>query len=95
MEPGSSSRISKAVDDALERSVPKSKFSNPGLSVRNGPITGGDAMDEDAPLTNGVAKRKSRSSISKVNYKDDSDGSDDEAPLVGPFSTQHINRQVS
>lgn len=39
-------------------------------------------MDVDVPV-NGTAKRKSRSSISsKVNYKDASEDSDDDAPLV-------------
>lgn len=76
------SRISKAEDKAVDRSVPKPKVARPGLSIRHGPITDGDAMDDDEPLVNGSAKRKARSSISKINYRDESEDSDD-APVVG------------
>ena len=49
-----------------------------GISVRNGPVNG-DAMDvDDTP--NGTIKRKSRTSISKPVYKDESDS--DGEPLV-------------
>jgi DNA topoisomerase-1 len=42
------------------------------LSVRNGPI---DDDDDDAPLVNGNGKRKSRSSVSNINYHEsDSEG---------------------
>ncbi|PHH63011.1 hypothetical protein CDD81_6342 [Ophiocordyceps australis] len=46
-----------------------------GLSVRNGPLRGG-RMNVDLPPTNGSNKRKSRSSVSKINYRDasESDG---------------------
>lgn len=39
-------------------------------------------MDIDSPPVNGAAKRKSRSSITQVSYKDESDDSDDGQPLV-------------
>jgi len=78
----SAARISKADDRAMDRVASKAKPAPPGLSVRHGPVNG-DAMHLDNG-TNGAAKRKSRSSISKgVSYKDDSD-SDDAAPLVRP-----------
>ena len=80
MDLGSAAKVSKAEDDYLDRTVPKARVSMPGLSVRNGPITGGDDMDLDSHA-NGSTKRKSRSSISKINYKDDSEDSDG-APLV-------------
>ena len=52
--------------------------SDVGISVRNGPVNG-DAMDvDDTP--NGTIKRKSRTSISKPVYKDESDS--DGEPLV-------------
>lgn len=44
------------------------------VSVRNGPV------DTDSPRLNGNAKRKSRSSITNVSYKDASDS--DDGPLV-------------
>jgi hypothetical protein len=75
----SPSKISRAEDDALDQPVPKQAAKMAGLSVRNGPLE--DAMDIDEPATNGASKRKSRTSISKVNYKDD-ESSDDAAPLV-------------
>lgn len=53
-----------------------------GVSIRNGPVIE-DEMDIDAPATNGNAKRKARSSISKaVTYKDDSEEDSDAVPLV-------------
>jgi predicted phage tail protein len=39
-------------------------------------------MDIDGPHTNGLAKRKSRSSVVEVSYKDESDDSEDTQPLV-------------
>ncbi|OLN87902.1 DNA topoisomerase 1 [Colletotrichum chlorophyti] len=74
----SASRISKADDIAMDRNASKVRAAPPGLSVRNGPIDD-DAMDIDGPSTNG--KRKSRSSLPKVNYRDESE-SDDDAPLA-------------
>ncbi len=54
-----------------------------GHFVRNGPVNG-DHMDvEDLP--NGASKRKSRTSISKPSYKDESDS--DAEPLVCLFSS--------
>ncbi|KFA67403.1 hypothetical protein S40285_00259 [Stachybotrys chlorohalonatus IBT 40285] len=73
------SKISAADDRALDRTGPNGNTSLAGLSVRNGPVD--DGMDIDAPATNGAAKRKSRSSLPKVSYKDESD-SDDGRPLA-------------
>lgn len=63
----------------MDRSVSKKDADLAGLSVRNGPVE--DEMDVDAPTVNGANKRKSRTSITKINYKDGSE-SDDGAPLV-------------
>ncbi|KAH6690431.1 DNA topoisomerase [Plectosphaerella plurivora] len=71
----SAARISAAEDKAME---PKGKPAPAGLSIRNGPVDE-DAMDIDSSHTNG--KRKSRSSIVSVSYKDES-GSDDDKPLA-------------
>jgi hypothetical protein len=76
----SAAKISQADDRALDKAASKARPAPPGLSIRHGPV-GDDAMDIET-TANGLAKRKSRSSIGKaVNYKDDSD-SDDGAPLV-------------
>jgi DNA topoisomerase-1 len=75
----SSSKISRAEDIALDKSVPKKASGMAGLSIRNGPVENGD-MDLDSPSTNG-SKRKSRVSITQVDYKDESES--DGEPLVG------------
>jgi hypothetical protein len=62
--------------------VPSKPTGLAGLSVRNGPVKEYD-MDVDSPTTNGN-KRKSRTSLSKPSYKDESDSDGDE-PLVGDF----------
>jgi len=50
------------------------------VSIRNGPVKDGDAMDVDSPSVNGH-KRKSRASLNtKPTYKDDSDS--DDQPMV-------------
>ncbi|KAK8930407.1 hypothetical protein H634G_01067 [Metarhizium anisopliae BRIP 53293] len=72
----SSAKVSRAEDEALDRSQPRKSSGMAGIVVRNGPVD--DAMDLDAP--NGVNKRKSRSSISKVSYRDESDS--DGEPLA-------------
>lgn len=56
----------------------KAKAVNVGLSVRNGPVRE-KALEVDNPTTSG--KRKSRSSLPKASYKEESDESDS-APLV-------------
>lgn len=63
----------------MDQPVPEEAAKMAGLSVRNGPLV--DTMDVDEPSTNGFSKRKSRNSITKVNYKDN-ESSDDGAPLV-------------
>lgn len=70
----SASTISPSVDKALDRSVPKKGSGLEGIS--NGPVP--TAMDVDSP--NHAAGKRSRNSISKVQYKEDSDS--DGAPLV-------------
>ncbi|KAF6841387.1 topoisomerase i [Colletotrichum plurivorum] len=75
----SASRISKADDEAMDRTASKARPAPPGLSVRHGPVDD-DAMDVDGPSMNG-SKRKSRSSLPKVNYKDESE-SDDDVPMA-------------
>ncbi len=73
----------------MDRSASKARPGPPGISIRNGPVKDGDAMDIDSQ-PNGTAKRKSRSSIGQaVNYKDDSDR-DGDAPLVGFFSRVEV-----
>ncbi|KAF4998140.1 hypothetical protein FDECE_11875 [Fusarium decemcellulare] len=74
-------KISHAEDDAMDRSVPDSGSKTAGLSIRNGPILD-DSMDIDGPATNGATKRKSRNSITKVNYKDNDSDSDDDVPMA-------------
>lgn len=68
----------------MDRAFPDKHTGLAGLSVRNGPVRD-VKMDIDAPNTNGANKRKSRNSLSHVNYKDNS-GSDDDAPMVGDTS---------
>jgi DNA topoisomerase-1 len=63
----------------MDQPVPEEAAKMAGLSVRNGPLV--DTMDVDEPTTNGLSKRKSRNSITKVNYKDN-ESSDDGTPLV-------------
>ncbi|KAM0520033.1 hypothetical protein ACHAPE_003306 [Trichoderma viride] len=74
----SSSKISRAEDIALDKSMSKPS-GMAGLSIRNGPVENG-SMDLGSPSTNG-SKRKSRDSITKVDYKDESES--DGEPLVG------------
>lgn len=75
----SSAKISRAEDAAMDQPVPEEAAKMAGLSVRNGPLV--DTMDVDEPTTNGLSKRKSRNSITKVNYKDN-ESSDDGTPLA-------------
>ncbi|KAH6897124.1 hypothetical protein B0T10DRAFT_476027 [Thelonectria olida] len=67
----SASKISHASDRASGRASLK--------NGRNRPVD--DDMDIDAPTSNGANKRKSRTSITQISYKDGSD-SDDGAPLA-------------
>jgi DNA topoisomerase-1 len=64
----------------MAQPVPEEAAKMAGLSVRNGPLED-TSMDIDEPATNGTTKRKSRNSITKVNYKDD-ESSDEGAPMV-------------
>ncbi|KAH8880689.1 hypothetical protein GQ53DRAFT_669257 [Thozetella sp. PMI_491] len=56
-----------------------------GLSVRNGPVNGDKMKVDDLP--NGSGKRKSRTSLSKPSYKDDSDS--DAEPLAKRQKSKH------
>ncbi|KAG5942617.1 hypothetical protein E4U53_007210, partial [Claviceps sorghi] len=64
--------LSRADDRALDKAQSKRTSGMAGMTVSSGPVD--DSMDLDTP--NG-SKRKSRSSISRVSYKDASE-SDDE-----------------
>lgn len=68
----------RAQDEAMDRGTPKGRTGLASLSQRNGPVP--NAMDTDKPAANGSKKRKSRASVSKVNYNDDSDS--DGEPLA-------------
>nr|UWK20494.1 topoisomerase [Trichoderma balearicum] len=87
----SSSKISRAEDIALDKSVPKKGSGMAGLSIRNGPVENG-GMDLDSPSTNG-AKRKSRVSITKVDYKDESES--DGEPLAKRQRSKKIQESDS
>ncbi|RGP81574.1 DNA topoisomerase i [Fusarium longipes] len=76
----SAAKISRAEDEAMAQPVPKQAAKMAGLSVRNGPLED-TSMDIDEPASNGTTKRKSRNSITKVNYKDD-ESSDEGAPMA-------------
>ena len=80
----SSSKISRADDIALDKSVPAKGSGMAGLSIRNGPVENGE-MDLDSPATNG-AKRKSRGSMTK-SYKEESESEGE--PLVGDALPHH------
>jgi hypothetical protein len=74
--------IPHSTDRALDKQIPSQPETQPGISVRNGPVNN---MDMDAPLVNGMnGKRKSRGSITK-NYKENSESEDDK-PLVSFLS---------
>lgn len=65
----------------MDKAVSKAKPAPAGISIRNGPVL--DEMDVDEPVTNGSAKRKSRTSGAKVtSYKEDTEDSSDAKPLV-------------
>ncbi|KAG5988796.1 hypothetical protein E4U52_006243 [Claviceps spartinae] len=67
----SSTKVSRSEDAALDQAQPKTTSGMAGITVASG--SAGEAMDLDAPSGN---KRKSRSSIAKISYKDasESDG---------------------
>lgn len=86
----SEDRISKSVDQAMDKQIPSNGHVEPGVSVRMGPI---EEMDVDTPPTNGNVngKRKARSSLTNGrSYKEESSSEDDDKPLVrsisGPFA---------
>ncbi|OAQ99202.1 hypothetical protein LLEC1_02278 [Akanthomyces lecanii] len=71
----SAAKVTASMDKALDRSVPRTSGAGEGILV---PRKNSDKMDLDGALNN---KRKSRTSITKIDYKDGSDS--DGAPLVG------------
>lgn len=75
----SSTKVSRSEDAALDKAQPKTTSGMAGITVASG--SAGEAMDIDAPSGN---KRKSRSSIAKVSYKDASES--DGEPLVSVLS---------
>jgi DNA topoisomerase-1 len=76
----SKERITPDVDKAMDKEVPSNGHVEPGISIRMGPV---DDMDVDPPSTNGNAKRKARTSMTKSKtYKDASSSEDDAKPLV-------------
>ncbi|KAL7628778.1 DNA topoisomerase 1 [Parahypoxylon ruwenzoriense] len=66
----SASTVSNAEDKAMDKRSSIKARPAP-VSIRNGPVN-----DDASPQTNGTGKRKSRSSINHVNYKDGSDSED-------------------
>ncbi|RFU36113.1 hypothetical protein B7463_g285, partial [Scytalidium lignicola] len=81
----SETHISKGTDKAMENGRGTKGYAPAGVSIRNGPVLD-DSMDVDEPSTNGAAKRKSRSSVSKtVNYTVDRSDAESEEDL-GPIA---------
>ncbi|XWW97144.1 hypothetical protein V2A60_005125 [Cordyceps javanica] len=78
----SAAKVTASMDKALDRSVPKSSRGGEGLIVRR---NNSDAMEVDGPLNN---KRKSRTSMTKIDYKDDSDS--DGAPLAKRQKSKNV-----
>lgn len=77
--PKSRDIIPKSVDKAMDAANKPAKHAAPGISIRNGPV---EDMDIDGH-TGVNGKRKARASNSNgVSYKDASDDSDDNKPLV-------------
>ncbi|EGX94066.1 topoisomerase I [Cordyceps militaris CM01] len=70
----SAAKITASMDKALDRSVPKPSGGGEGILVRR---NNSDAMEVDGAVNN---KRKSRTSITKIHYKIDSDS--DGEPLA-------------
>jgi DNA topoisomerase-1 len=85
----SSPKITKTEDREMDRIVDSTKAIDVGLSIRNGPVVE-EPMEVDQPETNG--KRRSRSSISKINYRDNS--SDDE-PLAKRQKPNGVKKEQS
>ncbi|KAK8126618.1 uncharacterized protein PG998_002377 [Apiospora kogelbergensis] len=72
----SADTISKSEDKAMDKGDSAGTPLAAPVSIRNGPVTDGDAMDVDSPAVNGH-KRKSRASLNaKPSYKDESDSDD-------------------
>ncbi|KOS19336.1 DNA topoisomerase 1 [Escovopsis weberi] len=105
---GPALKKARAQVSSVNRSASKQSLTN--LSIRNGPIVDDemDVDDDDSPVSNGIHKRKARTSTSKVSYKDasDSDGeplakvsppasSDDEQPLGAKLAKKKADAKKS
>lgn len=80
--PKSSNIVPKSLDKAMDKANPPTTNGAIGISIRNGPV---EEINVDEPQTNGhlSSKRKARKSVTNGNsYKDASEESGDDAPLV-------------
>ncbi|KAF1997578.1 DNA topoisomerase 1 [Amniculicola lignicola CBS 123094] len=85
-------RISKKVDQAMDKAIPSNGHVEPGVSIRMGPV---DDMDVDAPQTNGNGKRKARTSLTNGRtYKEASSSEDDDKPLSKRRRTSQQAKRV-
>jgi DNA topoisomerase-1 len=86
----SAERIPADVDKKMDAGAPSNGHVEPGISIRMGPV---DDMDVDAPATNGNANGKRKARVSMTNgksYKDASSSEEDDKPLVGAFTYDHL-----
>jgi hypothetical protein len=85
--PVSAVRISKSVDNEMDKANPSNGHVQPGISIRYGPM---EDHDHHMPDMNGVdmngstSKRKSRGSLVKPSYADAESSDEDDQPLVRP-----------
>ena len=77
----SANKISESVDKAMDKATPRNGGFNPGISIRNGPVTE-DVEMTDANGVNGTTKRKQRPSASRPDYAESESSDNDDAPLV-------------
>lgn len=76
----SANKISESVDKAMDKATPRNGGFNPGISIRNGPVTE-DVEMTDANGVNGTTKRKQRPSASRPDYAESESSDNDDAPL--------------
>jgi DNA topoisomerase-1 len=77
----SKDHISDAEDSAMDKALPSNGATDPGVSIRNGPV---EKMDIDSPQKNGNVngKRKMRASLTNGRtYKEASSSEEDDKPL--------------
>ena len=80
----SEAKIPASLDKKLDRQTPSNGSLNPGISIRNGPVTEDvDMKDANGHIPNRAvpAKRKARDSAVKPKYADE-ESSDSDVPLV-------------